>query len=1218
MTNSEILTLLNETFTLAECATDETLFPIICRQLRKFVKACFTIIAVRDKGNFFTIKNQDREPWFDAPENFNSFLLTETSIEDLQNNRIKMCDSQDEVITCLIPPELINSNKNSGNDQYYRFSFVIEGNIYAVATVCFEQGNTIPDIFMVKSFLNLTGLFIQRLSEKTKLIKNEEKYRYVVETIKDVIITVTPEGIIEYCSSSMREFGGYISEEEIGQPVSKYFANKLELFMMLGLLKKTNMDQQSSTIEFLFQAKSKEPFYVEVNTQPIVKDNKIISIQCMLRDTSERRKAEEALIRSEVKYRSLIENIVVGIFRISLEADKQNLQLNSAMVKLFGYDSLKEMAEIPLTSHFINDSERQAFINEIKDKGNVKDKVLYLRKKDSTPFWVSCSAKVSYDENNEIKWIDGVMQDNTERMNAMVALKESEEKFRAITSSAKDAIIIIDPEEKIEYWNDAAEKMFGYKEKEMIGQSLHKILLLDDMHKNYLATFLGDGVSSDHYSEGKTFEVLASRADSHLLPVEISLSLANIKDKKHGAGFIRDISERKRVEAEIKQHKDHLEDLVVARTTALLEMNEQLTASKEKAETASTAKSEFLANMSHEIRTPINGIIGLSGLLLDSNLSEEQLDQVQMISFSADSLLNLINDILDFSKIEAGQMNLENIAYDLRFIIEFTIESLKYLAKEKNLSLTFNIDENIPKYLISDPERLKQIILNLCYNAIKFTETGGVVLNCQVEDRPSPDEIMLHFSISDTGIGIAPDKTELIFESFRQSDSSVTRKYGGTGLGLTICQRLTQIMGGNIWVESTLGVGSTFHFTIKCRVPDEEQMKQIDAEKNKSADSTVMNKKIHILLVEDHPINQKMGMKMLEKNGYLVSLAPNGVEAVDLCREKNYDIVLMDVQMPVMDGVKATQIIREYEKQTGQHVPIIAVTANAMKGDREKYLEAGMDDYIAKPIRREDLYRIIDRYVHKTDIHQDNKLQILVAENFEPDQEAVKSALSSEACELFLVDNGITALESLNAKKYDLVLMDTDMPGMDGFTATTQIREKNKDIPVLCLMYQPDDNLKKRCQESGMNGYVEKPIQKDALIAEINKYVKLNSTGQENSKPEKTDADKLTLDYEKALSEFDNDKEFLIDLIKNFIEITYQQADKIKVGLDTNNYQLIKENAHSIKGGAANLCATNLSKAAANLEQMAKNSKIENGLENFHNLVQYIKELGNYYKRVIN
>ena len=397
---------------------------------------------------------------------------------------------------------------------------------------------------------------------------------------------------------------------------------------------------------------------------------------------------------------------------------------------------------------------------------------------------------------------------------------------------------------------------------------------------------------------------------------------------------------------QIEQNRDGLEHLVAARTAELMQ-------AKDKAEAASHAKSEFLANMSHEIRTPMNGIMGMTELLLDTSVTDSQRECLDAVKLSADALLVVINDILDFSKIEAGKLDIDLVPFNLRNVLAGTTKALALRAHAKNLKLICECQPGVPEFVVGDPFRIRQVVTNLVGNAIKFTERGEIVLSvaCEAEslccgqkslvENPSTgvhtDQFCLHFKVRDTGIGIPEDKQALIFEAFSQADGSTTRKFGGTGLGLTISTRLVKLMGGKIWVESAPGQGSCFHFTASFGVAQVPETVALPADTLLEAPAPLKTRNssgLRILLTEDNAVNQRLALRILQKEGHEVVVAGNGREALDLLAKSDFDVILMDVQMPEMDGFEATAAIRKSELSSKRHVAIIAMTAHAMSGDR--------------------------------------------------------------------------------------------------------------------------------------------------------------------------------------------------------------------------------------------------------------------------------------------
>jgi PAS domain S-box-containing protein len=522
---------------------------------------------------------------------------------------------------------------------------------------------------------------------------------------------------------------------------------------------------------------------------------------------------------------------------------------------------------------------------------------------------------------------------------AQARARKSQDLYRTLTDNAPDALVVLDHAGDIVLVNPEAERMFQYDSTEMLGETM-ELLLPERFHEAFAAQ--REMKAIQRVWGMRDIDLAARRKDGSEVPVEISISLLETEDGQLMSAAIRDVTEDRR----------YLEDLAHARDEAVA---------------ASEMKSQFVANMSHEMRTPLNGVLGITELLRETGLKPEQREFVEIVQSSGESLLALINDVLDVSKMEVGCFELTCEAFPLVEVVEGTLRQFKYAAQQKGLELTMSVADGLPDEVMGDPVRLRQVLANLAGNAVKFTAQGWVEIRLAAGATPG----VMRFEVVDSGIGIDPRMHQRIFEPFSQADSSMTRRFGGTGLGLSISRRLIEMMGGTIGVESEPGAGSTFWFEVALKSATEAPLRNADQSRivplhhsgGVIPPAPEHGSALPVLVVEDNPVNQVVAERMVQKCGFPVHLVENGREAADLLRERSYAAVLMDCQMPVLDGYAATAEIRQRERGSTKHVPIIAMTAHSLRGDREKCLAAGMDDYLAKPVKSTALKEMLDRWV---------------------------------------------------------------------------------------------------------------------------------------------------------------------------------------------------------------------------------------------------------------
>jgi len=700
-----------------------------------------------------------------------------------------------------------------------------------------------------------------------------------------------------------------------------------------------------------------------------------------------------------------------------------------------------------------------------------------------------------------------ILRDVTEQCKMAEALKESEERHVSVLMSSPDAIVVYDHEGRVLYMNPAFTSLFGWTLEERKDKKMDMFV----PEKNWPETeFMIQKILS-----GETFyDIETQRYTKNREIKEVSISgspFCNSKGKVVGAvSTLRDISEKKKairvitkLNMELKTRSGELEQL----NSDLKQAVDYAEMMAKTAEEANKAKSEFLANMSHEIRTPMNAIIGMSGLLDDTRLDQEQKEYVEIVRGSSEALLSIINDILDFSKIEAGKLDLEILDFNLRTSLDEIVSIPAIVAAEKGLEFLFDIDQEIPSLLKGDPGRLRQIILNLTNNAVKFTKKGEILLKVRMIKETEKD-VQLKFMIKDTGIGITQEDISKLFNSFQQVDASTTRKYGGTGLGLAISKMLSELMGGEIHVESQEGVGSVFWFTAVFEKQDMSQSPLPFEEFQKKISE------LKLLVVDNNAINLEIITTYLASWKCDSKIASTDMEALDLMNSaleegKPFDMAIIDMMLPGMAGKRLACSIKEDDRLASTR--IIMLTTYGFRGDGAKMKEIGIDGYFCKPIRQSDLYnaiitvlglstgkrkdsdekKLVTRHMLKENMKK--KIRILVADDNMINQKVAVHLLNKFGYRSDTAGNGCEVLKALEQVSYDMILMDVQMPEMDGYEATKKIRTMDdikKDIPIIAMTANAMKGDREKCLNAGMNDYITKPIKPQNLLQAIDTWIK--------------------------------------------------------------------------------------------------------------------------------
>jgi PAS domain S-box-containing protein len=883
-------------------------------------------------------------------------------------------------------------------------------------------------------------------------------------------------------------------------------------------------------------------------------------------EITERKELEEEVRKAEERYRELVERLPLAIYIDRLDEFSSNLYTSPHVEQMIGYPAEHWAAESDLFVRILHPDDRERVLEEhehTRTTGEPLRTEYRVIAADGRVMWIRDEAVIVADREGDIPVLQGFLVDITERKTAEEALHQSQAELGRQKAYAEEllqlspvAIVTLDLEERVLSWNPAAEKLYGYPREEAVGQLLdHLLFPTEELREDSRAV----GRLAD---EKGLAHVISRRARKDGELVDVELLMVPLVFDGEPTGYLvlyHDISE--------------------------------LTRARENAEAATQAKSAFLATMSHEIRTPMNAVIGMGDLLLETDLTDEQREFAEVIRTSGEALLRIIDDILDFSKIEAGKLELEEHPLEVRACAESALDLVAVAASGKEIELGCLVDDDVPAAILGDSTRLRQALGNLLSNAVKFTDVGEVVLAVTSVEERGRDLRRLRFSVRDTGIGIPAERMHRLFESFSQIDTSTTRRYGGTGLGLAISQRLAELMGGKLWVESTEGKGSTFHFEI---VAHESGAPARSARTGGGAQIAGRR----LLVVDDNATNREILRRLGESWRMLVTGVERPSDALELLRRGDtFDIAVLDMQMPEMDGLELAREIRRHRDERA--LPLVLLTSIGHLAEARGASEFSAQ--LTKPVKSSQLYDALVRVLAVGAVPGSADggdgagskrgaagLRLLVAEDNAVNSQLALALLRKLGYDADVVESGREALDALERESYDVVLMDVQMPELDGLEATREIRRRfgPGDGPaIIAMTANAMEGDREECLAAGMNDYLSKPIRADELSRALARW---------HTAPVHESAGQTALAMLAAsLGGGDEGRRAVAELVATFLEDAPTQIDALRAAVERGDAGEAQRAAHTLKSNGATFGARAFAELCRSLEALCRDGRLD-------------------------